>query len=147
MIDIRYSINYAVLIFIMLYAGSTCYAQRTSVRVHPDEHLYENLFTIAGKMEILNHPTLGRIPASNEGFLLQRIGCKPCVVGVITDNDGNYSVTVGRGKYRVINREGFGGGKPSFDRFSPKQQRIVDASKGKRQIQLNLEIVLPSETP
>ena len=110
-----------------------------------DDALYEDLRTIQGKLTILNHPTLGRTEGRNLHFILKRQGCRKCFLSVASDSDGNYSVTVAKGKYRIISRGPAVTNGENFDWISAKQQRIVDASTRDQLILFDIDIVIPPD--
>lgn len=117
-------------------------------KTHPDDKFYENSYTIQGKVKILNHPKLGEIIGDNQFLFFQRVGCKKCVFGIVTDEDGNYMITVLKGKYKVIVREVRGGYAPSFDLLAPSQPRIIDATKSPgigKPIEFNIMIRIPED--
>ncbi len=109
------------------------------------ERVYNDLRTIEGKIMILNHPSLGKTEGRNMQILFQRVDCPTSYVSVRSDSDGNYSLTLSKGRYRLVT----GGPKvtngPYFDLVSPKQRRIVDVSKSKTVVVFDIEIRLPPE--
>jgi hypothetical protein len=118
-------------------------AVRAQVKPHPDDKLYAQLVTFAGQITIENHPDLGKTPARNFGLLFQKAGCKSCLVLAISDDTGRYTLTVARGKYRVIAREARGGFEESHDLLSAKQARIIVVSKNANRIDFDISITLP----
>jgi hypothetical protein len=68
-------------------------------------------------------------------------------MSIQADGEGKYSLTVSKGKYRVIKR----GPKASndfskvYDFLSPLQKRIVDVSGKENPIIFNIEILLPTD--
>jgi hypothetical protein len=111
-----------------------------------DDDVYDQLVTIKGSVQILNHPELGKTAGSGMAIIFQRADCKRCIITAVTDKDGKYEVRVGRGRYKVIAREGRGGGAPSFDLLAPDQPRYVDAysllPEGNR---FDIKLVLPAK--
>ena len=103
------------------------------------------MFTVKGKIEILNHPVAGKIAGGIQSILFQKLGCKTCVFAVRSDEEGNYNVRVLRGKYRIIMREVRGGGEHSYHLLAPSQPRIIDATKGNRTIEFNSQMMLPED--
>ena len=49
------------------------------------EDLLNEVVTIEGKVEILNHPDLGRTPASLTTIIFQRVDCGKCLIAARTD--------------------------------------------------------------
>ncbi len=109
------------------------------------KELLNEIVIIEGKVEILNHPDLGRTPASRTSIIFQRVDCGKCLIDARTDEKGNYRIDVGRGRYRVVKRGSIDGGSPTVDMLAPDQPRYVDAAslqyKGNR---FDIRIVLPS---
>jgi hypothetical protein len=110
--------------------------------VHADDKLFDQLVTIKGKVQIQNHPQLGKTPGSFVSILFQFEGCKKCLFVARTDADGTYEIGVGRGRYRVIKREARGGGSPSYDMLSPDQPRYVDATSVLKPTEFDIKILL-----
>ena len=110
-----------------------------------DGKLYDDLRTIQGKITILNHPTLGKTEGRNLQILFQRVDCKKCFVSVKSDSEGNYSLTISKGKYRVISHGPKVTNGEYYDLLSPTQKRIIDASIEKDVVNFDVEIVLPSD--
>jgi hypothetical protein len=126
--------------FILL--GVLCGTSSAQSAPHPDDLLYDEMFTARGKVEILNHPDLGRTAGSNVRLLFQRVGCKLCLYAVTADSDGDYMLTVGRGKYRVISRDTRGGGHRSSDMLAKSMNRIIDLTSGNRVKTFNIFLEL-----
>jgi hypothetical protein len=110
---------------------------------HKDDYVYDQLVTIRGKVEILNHPELGRTEGSSMPLVFQRDGCRMCLVATRTDMDGNYEITVARGRYKIIVRETRGGGAASYDLLAPNQPRYINATLRSQPNVLNLQVMLP----
>lgn len=66
------------------------------------EDPYNQIGILKGQVFVSYNPELGRTPASGQYFVLQRIECPRCLVGVRADVDGRYTVSLGIGQYRVI---------------------------------------------
>jgi len=62
---------------------------------------------------------------------------------VQSDSEGNYSVTVSKGKYRVISRAPATTNGENYDWIASSQRRFVDASASNRLILFDIDIVLP----
>lgn len=80
------------------------------------------LVIIQGKLTVINHPELGKVPASGT-VIFQKVGCNSCYIGANADIDGNYKILVGDGKYKVIVRNP---SSPEFDMLAPEQERFID---------------------
>src|SRR5690606_4257783 len=83
----------------------------------------KRLVIIKGKMTILNHPELGVTPDSGGTVIFQKVGCDSCYIAASADSEGNYKVTVGDGKYKIIVRNP---SSPEFDMLAPDQERFID---------------------
>ena len=83
----------------------------------------KRLVIIQGKAMILNHPKLGNTPATTSTIIFQKIGCESCYIGTHPDIDGNYKISVGDGKYKVIVRNP---SSPDFDMLAPDQERFIE---------------------
>src|SRR5687768_11833801 len=81
------------------------------------------LVIIKGKAMILNHPDLGVTPANSEVLIFQKVGCTSCYVRANVDFDGNYKISVGDGKYKIIVNNP---SSPEFDMLAPEQERFID---------------------
>jgi hypothetical protein len=92
------------LLMISLTLGTgLVFSQKSKPYSVADEYVYDGrIRRVKGKVNILNHPTLGKTPASGEQLIFQRDGCKDCLVGTNADADGNYDILLGVGKYRLI---------------------------------------------
>ena len=111
---------------------------------HEDDFLYNKMGTIKGTVVILNHPTLGRTLGNSVYLLFQRTDCKKCVLGVRTDLNGQYSVHVFQGRYRVILREGQIEGE-GVDMLAPKQPRVVEVTSTIDPAKFDIEVQLPNQ--
>ena len=107
-----------------------------------DDKVYNEMGTITGKVTILNHPELGVTPDSGAYLVFQREGCKLCLVATHADAEGNYSITVGRGRYKIIN---YNPSPPTYDRLAPEQPRYVAVANGIKDTVFNIKVVLPKD--
>jgi hypothetical protein len=101
--------------------------------------LYNQVGVLKGQVVVVNNPELGRTPASGQYFLLQRLGCRRCVIGVRADIDGRYTVFVGVGKYRVVCTDPEDG----KDLISKRQVREVTVRQRPNDTEFNIELELP----
>lgn len=83
----------------------------------------QRLVIIKGKATIMNHPDLGITPATSETLIFQKVGCNSCYIATNVDIDGNYKISVGDGKYKIIVRNP---SSPEFDMLAPDQERFID---------------------
>jgi hypothetical protein len=104
-----------------------------------DEDVYSNLVIIEGNVKTLE-PETGRIftPAGRQNLVFQRVDCKKCVHIAFTDQDGNYELLVGKGKYRLIVRENLANGGSALD---PSQPEIVDAKDKTRRNVFDVKLI------
>ena len=101
---------------------------------------YNQMVIIKGKVEILNHPELGRTPGNGFDLLFQRQDCRRCVIGTIADAEGKYTVRVGRGRYKLIVENP---SPPVVDLLAPEQPRFIDANSAVQDNQFDIKVVLP----
>ena len=83
----------------------------------------KRLVLIKGKATIINHPDLGVTPATSETLVFQKVGCDSCYIAANVDIEGNYKISVGDGKYKIIVRNP---SSPEFDMLAPGQERFID---------------------
>lgn len=102
---------------------------------------YNRMATIVGYVEILNNPELGRTPGSGMYLVFQRDGCRDCLVGTYADEKGNYSIRVGRGRYKLIV---YNPSPPTYDMIAPGQDRHVEVSPGLHDTRFDIKLVVPS---
>jgi hypothetical protein len=108
-----------------------------------DDKLYDDLRFIDGQMEFLNHLTLGRTPARNVRVLFQRADCKRCFFSVISGSEGKDSVSLSKGKYRIIFRTLKVANGENYDWLSPAQLRFIDVSGKKSEINFDIRFLMP----
>ena len=106
-----------------------------------EDDIYNRLVTIKGHVEILNNPVLGRTPASGMYLVFQRDGCKNCLVGTFADTNGNYSIRVGLGRYKLIV---YNPSPPTYDMIAPDQARYVDAYPRLQDTEFDIKLVVPA---
>jgi len=140
----RYKVSFSILVALWalvaigMYWEKVCDAEK--------EDLLNEVVTLEGKVEILNHPDLGRTPASLTTIIFQRVDCGKCLIAARTDDNGNYKITIGRGRYRVVKRSDNQGRSQTIDMLASDQPRYIDATslqyKGNR---FDVRIVLPPQ--
>lgn len=89
-----------------------------------DEDIYSQFVTIEGNVKIIEPETGKVFTPVGQNLIFQRVDCKKCLSVAITDENGNYQLRVGGGKYRLIVREDLSKGGSFLD---PNQPEIVDA--------------------
>ncbi len=142
----KYLFAFALLLSCLFFINNRDFC---SLAQSSDNDLGPNrLVIIQGKAMILNHPDLGKTPATSETIIFQRVGCSSCFIGTNTDIDGNYKIQVGDGKYKVIVRNP---SSPEFDMLADNQERYVDtetleAKKYSKQVfDFDVNIRLPKD--
>src|SRR5262245_46815585 len=91
---------------------------------HRDDFVYNRIVQIKGHVTIVGQPD---VIASGMYLVFQRDGCKDCLVATHTDVDGNYQLFVGRGRYKLIVREGVREGELT-DSLPSDQPRYINAT-------------------
>ena len=106
-----------------------------------DEDPYNQMVTIKGRVEILNHPEMGRTPGNGIYLLFQRDDCKRCLIATTADADGKYKIRVGRGRYKIIVDNP---SPPTYDMLAPNQPRYVTANLVVQDNEFDIKLLLPS---
>ena len=106
-----------------------------------DSEVYNQIVTIKGKVQFLNNPEYGKVPAGGQYLVFQREGCKHCLVATNADENGNYKILVGQGKYKVIV---YNPSPPTYDMLAPDQSRYVMATSVIEDTQFDINLVIPS---
>jgi hypothetical protein len=141
---IRVLPNLVLVIFLMAIRVSA--NAQTLPRSHPDDYVADGrIVQIKGKATILNHPEIGKTPVSFTGIVFRREGCRDCLIVVNTDANGEYQVSLGQGRYRIIMRGGSGGLNPTYDMLAPDEPRIVEAKRGPYPTVFDIRIVVPKD--
>jgi len=97
---------------------------------------------IKGKVTITNHPKLGKTPGNGIQIVFQKVGCSSCVFGTKTDINGDYKVSVGDGKYKVI----VVNPNPLVDLLAPDQSRFVKTADSPQQlVKFDIRLRLPEK--
>jgi hypothetical protein len=139
MINLRTALMVGILL--VTVAGVTIFGH---IRKHEDDDVYNQIVTIKGNVQILNHPELGKTAASGQYLVFQRVGCKQCLVAVNADVNGNYQVLLGRGRYKIIVRNP---SPPTYDMLAPDQPRYVTATSVLQDTRFDINLVVPSSRP
>jgi hypothetical protein len=125
-------------VLMVAVAGVTIFGH---VRNDEDEDVYNQIVTIKGNVQILNHPELGKTAASGQYLAFQRDGCKQCLVAINADANGDYQIFLGRGRYKIIVRNP---SPPTYDMLAPEQPRYVTATSITQDTRFDINLVLPS---
>ena len=74
--------------------------------------------------------------------MFQRTDCPNSFVGVTTNVNGQYGVALGKGRYKVIMREGTREGK-TWDVLAPSQPQFVEVTGPGKDTEFNIEVLFP----
>lgn len=107
-----------------------------------DIDVYNHIVTIKGKVQLLNHPEYGKVPAGGQYLVFQRKGCKYCLVATNADENGYYKILVGQGEYKVIV---YNPSSVTYDMLAPDQARFVKAISIIQDTEFDINLVIPSE--
>ena len=140
---------------LVLVLGFVCtvgsaYGQKGKPYSEEDDKVYDGrIQQVKGKVVYLNHPELGKTPASGQYLVFQRDGCKDCLVATHTDLDGNYKLFLGVGKYKIIVQFKNCGYAPTEDcagdnYLSANQPQYLTVARGLNGPEFNIELVSPN---
>lgn len=118
-------------------------ALTTSASCDNDDQLYSQFVTIKGSVTSTDPATHKTSTPVGTALVFQRVGCKGCLVVAVTDENGEYKLRVGRGRYRVIVRN-CGLPNQSYDCVAPNQPRIVNADNTILDNVFNIKLVRPT---
>ena len=124
-----------VLLALMVLAVFVVTAQTQKI---VEDDAYNRVAIIQGHMEFLT--SSGRRRAAGHYVLFQRQGCSDCLVGVKADENGDYKVFVGRGRYKLIS---YNPSPPTYDLIAPGQARYVDAIPRLGGIEFDIALIPP----
>jgi hypothetical protein len=138
--------RWSLILLALTCSGALGFAARHS-QSEPDDYVRNRVAVIDGRIEILNHPDLGRTPASGQYLVFQRVDCKDCLVATRADADGNYRVFVGVGKYKVIIRDSDGPtlADKGYDLLDADQPRYVEANSVGPSHEFNIQLRIPDD--
>jgi len=108
-----------------------------------DDQLYNQFVTIRGTVKIIETPGQKTYVPVGIGLIFQRTDCKRCLAVAITDENGKYTLRVGKGKYRLVVRN-CGLVNQSLDCLAPDQPRILDANNVVLDNIFNVNLVRPA---
>jgi hypothetical protein len=131
----------AVATLIFLIVGFTSLKAFSHNQRHEDDYIYDQLITIRGRVGVFNRAEQQVVAASGAYLIFQRVGCNQCLVATTTDIEGNYSIRVGRGRYRIVYRDILSD--PSRDVLAPDQPRYVDVTSEAQEKQFNINLTIP----
>lgn len=103
---------------------------------------YNRMVTIKGHIEFLNNSGTEKLPASGQFVVFQRDGCADCLIGVYADANGDYKISVGCGRYKLI---AYNPSPPTYDLIAPSQARFVDAVPRLQDTQFDIKLIIRSE--
>ena len=130
--------------------GLLVHAQKKTSCSTKDDEVYDGrVQPIRGKVIYLNHPDMGKTPATGQYLVFQREDCKDCLVATHVDIEGNYKIFVGVGRYKVIVQEtrcDYGGNcGECHNLLAPGQAQYVDVKRGPIVPDFNINLVLPKQ--
>lgn len=139
------------IIFALVFvcAVGTVKSQKSKPYSEADVGVYDGrIEQVKGKVIYLNHPELGKTPASGHYLVFQRDGCKDCLVATHADAKGNYELFLGIGKYKLIvsecNCDYGGNGCDCHNLLAVDQPQFVTVERGRAYgAEFNIELVLP----
>ena len=143
----RLRILLAISILAITSYALVAYAQKSRSCSEKDFNAYDRIERVKGKVTILNHPTLGKTAGSGLYLVFRREGCEDCLIGTNADADGNYSILVGVGKYKLIVQdprcEVSGEGCNCYNMLAGNQSEFVNVEKGRRyDAEFNIDITV-----
>lgn len=94
---------------------------------HADDQLYDQFVTIRGSVKVTEPKTKKVSIPVGTALIFQRLDCKRALALAVTDENGEYRLRVGKGKYRVVVRK-CGLENDSYDCLAPDQERVVNAN-------------------
>ena len=105
------------------------------------ESIYNQIGRLRGQITIIDHTEIGDLPGAGVYFVLQRLDCRKCLVGVRANVDGRYEVFLGVGTYRIICRESEG---DRLDLIRKGQERMVTVKPPPKYTEFNFDLELPN---
>ena len=108
-----------------------------------DDQLYNQFVTIRGAVKVIEPQAQKTSVPVGTALIFQRTDCKRCLAVAVTDENGEYKLRVGKGKYRLVVRN-CGLVNQSLDCLAPDQQRIVDANNTILDNVFNVKLVRPA---
>jgi hypothetical protein len=138
-----------ILLLAFVCSAGSAYGQKSKPYSEADAEVYDGrIQQVKGKVVYLNHPDIGKTPASGQFLVFQRDGCKDCLVATHTDREGNYKVFLGVGKYKLIVQFKNCGYAPiedcaGYNYLSANQPQYLTVERGPISPEFNIELVLP----
>lgn len=123
--------------FVLLVTFSTLAIGQ--IKKTPDDKLYENLIRVKGKVKFNDDLEYGN-PLL---IIFQKVGCRKCSIGILTNEKGEYEISLYRAKYRIIAREGRGGFEPFQDLLAADQPRIIDLRNVNGSVTFDIKTAFP----
>lgn len=118
-----------------------CLSVNSVIAVTPypdDSDVYNRLTTIKGKVQFLDHSQGGKILAGGQYLVFQRVGCADCLIATRTDENGDYKIRVGRGRYKIIVHNP---SSKSYDLLAPGQARFVTAKSSVQDTEFDINLI------
>ena len=143
--------NLSVVLILLAINVSLATAQKSKPYSQADGDVYDGrIEQVKGKVIYLNHPDLGRTPASGHYLVFQRDGCQDSLVATHADAEGNYKIFLGIGKYKLIVSEcncDYGGtGCDCQNLLAASQPQYITVERGRPYVaEFNIELVLKKQ--
>ena len=141
-------VTLSLLFVLVASVGLLVHAQKKTLCSTKDNEVYDGrIQLVKGKVMYLNHPHMGKTPATGQYLVFQREDCKECLVATHVDIEGNYKIFVGVGRYKLIAQEtrcDYGGNcGECHNLLAPGQAQYVDVERGPIVPNFNINLVLP----
>jgi hypothetical protein len=144
-------VTLSLLLVIVASVGLLVHAQKKTSCSTQDNEVYDGrIQQVKGKVMYLNHPDLGKTPANGQYLVFQREDCKDCLVATHADNEGNYKIFIGVGRYKLIVQEtrcDYGGNcGECHNLLALDQAQFIDVEKNRPYVaEFNINLLLPKE--
>jgi hypothetical protein len=139
----KFWISIVMMVVLLAMALLLIPAVSRSSHSHEDDQLYNQFVTIRGAVKVTEPQTKKTSIPVGTALIFQRLDCKRALVVAVTDENGEYKLRVGKGKYRVIVRN-CGIVNQPYDCIAPDQPRVVDASNTIRDNVFDVRLVRPA---
>lgn len=125
------SVQILVLLFMSSFIGS-------SGECIEEDKIAEQIVTIRGHVQTLNPVTQKVSIPVGQALVFQRADCKKCLLVTTTDENGNYNIRIGKGKYKLLTDVGYKVGKSDL---APGQPDYVNAADILKENIFNIRLV------
>lgn len=115
-----------------------------SHQARADEAMFNGMGVVKGTVTMLNHEQLGKAPFDGASFLIQRADCPHAAVAVHADMEGHYAISLSKGRYRIIMRQGTREGETK-DILAPSQPRYFEITGPVNPTEFNIDVLFPKD--